>query len=90
MVMPAMAEYFTIGDLIYDVTDTTERTVSVYAESVNISGEIAIPDKIEHKGKEYSVTAIGEGAFNDCQLLTSVVIPSSVSSINLYAFRSCS
>ncbi|MBR6596328.1 MAG: leucine-rich repeat protein, partial [Paludibacteraceae bacterium] len=81
MAMPAMSVSFTIGDFKYDVTDTTGLTVSVSAASDTISGKVTIPDKIEYEGKEYSVTAIGEGAFKKCAGLTSVIIPNTVASI---------
>jgi hypothetical protein len=81
MAMPAMSVSFTIGDFKYDVTDTTGLTVSVSAASDTISGKVTIPDKIEYEGKEYSVTAIGEGAFKECAGLTSVIIPNTVASI---------
>ena len=81
MAMPAMSVSFTIGDFKYDVTDTTGLTVSVSAASDTIPGKVTIPDKIEYEGKEYSVTAIGEGAFKKCAGLTSVIIPNAVASI---------
>ena len=87
MAMPAMSVSFTIGDFKYDVTDTTGLTVSVSAASDTISGKITIPDKIEYEGKEYSVTAIGEGAFKECAGLTSVIIPNSVASIGKNALH---
>ncbi|MDO4524827.1 MAG: T9SS type A sorting domain-containing protein [Bacteroidales bacterium] len=87
MAMPAMSVSFTIGDFKYDVTDTTGLTVSVSAASDTIPGKITIPDKIEYEGKEYSVTAIGEGAFKECAGLTSVIIPNSVASIGKNALH---
>ena len=87
MAMPAMSVSFTIGDFKYDVTDTTGLTVSVSAASDTISGKVTIPDKIEYEGKEYSVTAIGEGAFKECAGLTSVIIPNSVASIGKNALH---
>ena len=87
MAMPAMSVSFTIGDFKYDVTDTTGLTVSVSAASDTISGKVTIPDKIEYEGKEYSVTAIGEGAFKECAGLTSVIIPNTVASIGKNALH---
>ena len=54
------------------------------------SGEVVIPESVEYGGVTYSVTSIGESAFNNCSNLTSVTIPSSVTSIGGSAFAFCS
>ncbi|MBQ4143045.1 MAG: leucine-rich repeat domain-containing protein, partial [Thermoguttaceae bacterium] len=46
----------------------------------SLSGKYTIPN---------SVTSIGEGAFYDCESLTSVTIPDSVTSIGDKAFNLC-
>ena len=48
-----------------------------------------IPEKIMYKGKDYSVTRISRGAFYNCSLLVSVVIPNSVTEIRDKAFVGC-
>ncbi|MCD7775130.1 MAG: leucine-rich repeat domain-containing protein, partial [Clostridiales bacterium] len=52
----------------------------------SISGDYIIPDTIEG----YPVTAIGNLAFYDCELLTDIFIPGSVKIIGDYAFYYCS
>lgn len=61
-------------------------------------GEVNIPEKIKYEGVEYSVTSIGDWAFNhqgDASYvyyhsgLTKVPIPNSVKTIGNYAFRGC-
>ena len=42
------------------------------------SGDLIIPSTISYNGTTYSVTSIGEWAFNRCSSLTSVAIPNSV------------
>lgn len=53
------------------------------------SGSVTIPMKFTYNGVEYTVTSIGEGAFEYCSELTSVKIPNSVTSIGKRAFRYC-
>ena len=53
------------------------------------SGDVVIPGSVEYNGKTYSVTSIGESAFEYCTGLTSVTIPNSVTFIGV-AFVGCS
>ncbi|MBR6659692.1 MAG: leucine-rich repeat domain-containing protein [Paludibacteraceae bacterium] len=55
----------------------------------DFSGELKIPSEVEFESKKYKVTRIGEGAFGSCGNLQSVVIPTSVMSIETGAFASC-
>ncbi len=52
-------------------------------------GDIVIPSSITHETKTYSVTSIGEYAFESCEGMTSVTIPNSVTSIGESAFSFC-
>ncbi len=52
--------------------------------------DLVIPSTVTKNSTTYSVTSIGEGAFDSCTTLTSVTIPSSVTSIGKYAFERCS
>ena len=54
-----------------------------------MSGDVVIPSSVEHNNVTYSVTSIGDSAFNACSGLTSVSIPNSVTSIGSYAFNGC-
>ena len=51
---------------------------------------VVIPSEIRVDGHVYSVTSIGDKAFDKCHSLTSIEIPSSVTSIGYYAFSGCS
>lgn len=53
------------------------------------AGNIVIPSTVEHNGKAYTVTRIGERAFERCTDMKSVVIPNTVTWIEDQAFMSC-
>ena len=83
-----------IGDLYYNL-DATNQTAEVTSQnssypywSTTITTAI-IPASVTYNSVSYSVTSIGESAFESCISLTSVTIPNSVTSIGEGAFESC-
>ena len=50
---------------------------------------VFVPEKVNHNGKEYTVTAIGAEAFRNNDELLSVVMPKTIVSIGYDAFGSC-
>jgi len=87
------------GKTIYYNLNVDDKVASVaHPHSINAigvtynhySGTIAIPEKIVFEGDEYSVTSIGDLAFNGCSNLTEVTIPNSVKHIGVNAFYGCS
>ena len=85
---------FQSGDLYYNITSATtvEVTYQVEWNEINYQGlTIAtIPATVTYDGTTYSVTSIGNYAFEYCSSLTSVTIPNSVTSIGEGAFSDCS
>lgn len=53
------------------------------------SDYVAIPSSVTNNGKTYSVTRIGDYAFNRCISLNSIIVPNSVTFIGEYAFMGC-
>ena len=73
----------------YDDEDHT-ATVTGREEGVKLEGELVIPETVMHNGEAYTVTAIAGGAFEGCSGLTSVVIPTTIISIEGNPFIRCS
>ena len=84
----AFAEEATIDGIKYDIITKAKQAKVI--SGGNYSGNIVIPETIEHNGATCSVTSIGGNAFYDCDYLTSITIPNSVTSIGDRAFERCS
>ena len=88
--LPMLAVEVEIDGINYDLVAKAKQATIIAKSSGKYSGEIVIPESVEHEGTAYSVTSIGGSAFYDCKGLTSVSIPNSVTSIGDYVFRGCS
>ncbi len=92
-ILPAMAgAYDAYIDGIYYNFDKEARTATVTHRNYNewnqnaYSGTVNIPVTVIYNGELYDVTSIGSFAFQYCNNLTSITIPSSVVSIGSEAF----
>ena len=88
--LPMLAVEVEIDGINYDLNVETKESAVRSKSSGKYSGEIVIPESVEHEGVTHSVTGIGNGAFDGCSGLTSVTIPNSVTSIGESAFYGCS
>ena len=84
-----VGETFTIGDLKYTVLTEEGSTGTVSVVWCNWAHDIIIPSSIVNNGITYSVTSIGERAFNSNFYLRSIIIPDSVTEIRSGAFHDC-
>lgn len=76
-----------IGGIAYNL-DANAKVAEV-TNGVAYTGSVVIPEKVDYNGVEYSVTSIGERAFELCYNLTSVNIGNGVTSIGERAFYAC-
>ena len=80
--------------LLSDATAEVVGRESFYGSDSNLGyqyrGEVVIPSSITHLNHTYNIVAIGEGAFENCKLVETVIIPNSVVNIKDRAFQLCS
>lgn len=86
------------GQTIYYNYNSSSQTITItYPNTADApwwnytmpTGDLVIPDSIEHNGVNYPVTAIDNRAFYGCMNITSVIIGNNVTSIGGSAFHNC-
>ena len=87
--MAASAQSVEIDGIYYNLVSKIQEA-EVTQNPNNYTGSVVIPEKVTYESVEYSVTSIGEWAFQYCSGLTSITIPNSVTSIGEQVFRYCS
>ena len=94
----AVAHDFEVDGIYYNITSEERKTVEVTDPSDKkvVDGGykfykdvVFIPEKVSYDGKEYTVTAIGESAFQYNYELLSIVMPNTIRSIKEFAFNGC-
>lgn len=87
---------FEVDGIYYNITDSVAKTVEVTfkgsdgGEYNEYTDSIVIPGAVRCAGITYSVTAIGNYAFDECDSLIAVSIPNEVTRIGFRAFSDCS
>ena len=68
---------------------TTTSSTAIVTSGPNYSGAVTIPSTVSFNSKTYTVTSIGDNAFQFCSSLRVITIPNSVTSFGDYAFYNC-
>ena len=87
--MVVSAEAVEIDGIYYNLVSKIKEAEVTKIPNGYYTGSVVIPALVTYEGTEYSVTSIGEAAFNSCIGLTSVTIPISLTSIGKDAFSYC-
>ena len=90
-ILPVSAYDFQVDGIYYNINgeEVTVTNETGESNSNSYSGDVVIPSSVSYEGKSYSVTSIGEYAFQNCSHVTSVMIPETVVSIGDFAFSVC-
>lgn len=73
----------TYNGMTYEIAD---GKVIITGYTADLPAEVVIPETIDG----YPVTTIAKKAFDQCALLTSIILPDSLVTIDLWAFQNCS
>ena len=77
-------------NIVGNVVHVVPQNSSYPYNTVNLVGNLIIPDSVTNDGTIYMIAQIGNYAFYGvCSGLTSVSIPTTISYIGEYAFRAC-
>ena len=88
--MAQEAKFEVIDGLRFLLEPGTKTASLVSNNNGEYSGDIVVPEKVKSSdGVEYSVTSFGDKCFDDCSGLTSIIIPSSVTSLGHDCFYGC-
>lgn len=73
------------------IIDNNEHTAELERMdfSSEFNGELIMPSSVTYKGTTYTITDIDRYAFLNCEDLTSIIIPDSVTNITGYTFAGC-
>lgn len=78
--------YYNILSETYKTVEVTFKGSEGFEYDDEYIGSVIIPKNVTYNGSIYSVTSIGNMAFINCDGLTSITIPNTVTAINLMSF----
>ena len=80
------------GDLLYSIISVNPPCVSVigHVDGEDAQGELVIPETVTYMGFDYTVTEVGDRAFQRCSGLTgTLTFPTTMRIIGVSAFAQC-
>lgn len=83
------AEKIYVDGICYDISSSNKNASVEGNYPDRYAGDIVIPATFMYNGQEYTVTSVGNGAFNFCKQLTSIVLPNTITEIKKGAFSYC-
>lgn len=86
----AFAVAFVNDRLRYTITSDSTVEITEYFDLSYYYGDFFTPSKVTYNGKEYTITSIGDSAFEGRRNFTNIYMPDYASSIGRFAFRGCS
>ena len=75
-----------IDGIWYNLISKNNAAEVTYGEN-KYMGQITIPAMVTYEGADYTVLRIAESAFKDCNNITAITLPETVTSIGKAAFR---
>ncbi len=88
LIVPGDDHDFEVDGIYYEIVDDISYSVKVVKHEY--SGAVVIPKDLTYRGRNYTVTEIGDYAFSGCSKMTSISIPESVWHVGIGAFNACS
>lgn len=90
MALPVLASAYdaSVNGIYYNL-DANSKTAEVTKGDCKQSGAVNIPETITIGATTYTVTAIGDEAFEKCNTMNMVALPSTITRIGKYAFYQC-
>ena len=81
---------FEVIDGFKYLLDSDTKTATLMPNTKKYTGNVVIPESVKAKdGNDYRITAFGDKCFSGCSGLTSITIPSSVTSLGAWCFWGC-
>ena len=90
--IPELNDTIQSGDLLYSIISVNPPCVSVigHVDGENAQGELVIPETVTYTGFDYTVTEVGDHAFQRCSGLTgTLTFPTTMRIIGVSAFAQC-